>query len=321
MNSCRWLALAAIASSVAGCTTNAGTGAASGYDRSSLVATSRSVSGMTIAGSTLYWIDSAGSVWSCDKAACHDAPASIYLSPSVADAGATTGYINYIQPPVPYDEIAVSGGWVFWLTNETLYGCPTAGCPAGPLAALTTQSVSTFFADTAGGTGVYWVGTRTYDPGSNVSPVFNWSSTVYRFTPGCGASCPEDLIPPITSLGASSVCDPQTETCPSCASDADCSGGQFCTNEVGSTAMGVCTAPLAPSESCYLYASPLACAMGPCEGDCPPLSQPAGQGPGSLAVVAGQLYFSSGNLILTCAVASCSSLSSTTYFTDTSSSP
>jgi hypothetical protein len=156
-----------------GCTTNLGTAAGPSYDRSTLVATSRTVVAITVAGADVYWLDSSGSVWSCDKAHCNNAPSLFYSGSAYQVANG---------------EIAVSGDWLFWLAQGALYGCPTAGCSLTIPEPLVPQTISEFAADPSGA-GIFWLSTAG-------------DSTLEQYSPNCGSACPRNALAPLSTAAA-----------------------------------------------------------------------------------------------------------------------
>jgi Cys-rich repeat protein len=309
----RLFATAAIAvvGAAGGCTTSLGNGALGGYDKSTLIALSDPVMGMTVAGNTVYWIDDTGSVWSCDAVSCGNAPKRLHAS---------TGTVSSAV------QLGVSGDWLFWVIGASLFGCPTSGCPAGTLTALamsnqqggTGGTPPAFAIDTAGGTGAYWVGQ------TNLGASGGQGQAVLRYTPDCASGCPETVFAPNNNGNVPTMaCGPSCTTCPmcvSCTADTDCPAGQFCTNYPGGPTPAACSPQLVPGSSCGQgstgLSSPLACAFGSCENDSCPAAQPAiGAG---IAIAGGNVYFvatSSQTSILSCPVAGCSLSTLSTYWT------
>jgi hypothetical protein len=212
--------------------------------------------------------------------------------------------------------MGVSGDWLFWVVNQSLFGCPTAGCGVGPLAALATGSGATsgaraFAIDTAGGTGVYWFGAPT--PGSG--------TPVLQYTPDCDGGCPQVVFQaPTGGSGASPTlqCNSGTDAaCAPCSSDTDCPAGQFCTSYPGGPSPAACSPQLSPGAFCgdYDFTSASVCQFGSCQqGSCPSVQPESSSG---LAVAGGQLYFASASqssAVVSCPVSGCSLSTLTTYW-------
>jgi Cys-rich repeat protein len=305
------LAAAAVAAigMAGGCTTSLGNGTLGGYDKSTLIALSDPVMGMTVAGNAVYWIDDTGSVWSCDAVGCNDAPKRMHAGTSTVSSAVQLG---------------VSGDWLFWVIGESLFGCPTSGCPAGALTALATSNQSggsqpAFAIDTAGGTGAYWVDQASVGDSGVETPA------VLRYSPDCASGCPETVFQAPSNDGSNfptTQCDSFCTTCPPCTpctADSDCPAGQFCTTSPGVTT-AACSLQLSPGSNCNQgsgdFSSPLACAFGTCENSTCPQAQPTTES--GIAIAGGNVYFvsqSQHSSILSCPVSGCSLSTLSTYWT------